>query len=199
MFTGIIQAVGRVATATSKYGDTRLTFDSAELDMNDVTIGDSIACNGVCLTVIEQHAQGFTVEVSAETLRCTVASPLGAPVNLEKAMRLQDRLGGHMVSGHVDGTGAVLRFDTVGACKELAIRAPDELARYIVTKGSVAINGVSLTVNSVTHADFSINLIPHTLAQTGLHILQPGDQVNIEIDMMARYAERIMHYCQELA
>ncbi len=197
MFTGIIQAVGQVAAIEARGGDAHLTLDSGELDMSDVAIGDSIACNGVCLTVVEKHGHTFAVDVSAETFRCTIGFSPQVPVNMEKAMRLQDRLGGHLVSGHVDGTGEVLRFDPVGDCMELVIRAPDELARYIVPKGSVAINGVSLTVNSVTRGDFSINLIPHTLTQTCLPALLPGSRVNIEIDMMARYAERIMQYCQE--
>lgn len=194
MFTGIIQAVGRVAEVAAHGDDARLLIDAAALDLNDVALGDSIACNGVCLTVIALSPQGFSVDVSAETFRCTVGFAQDALINLEKALRLADRLGGHLVSGHVDGVGEVLRFDAVGECFELVIRAPADLARFVVTKGSVTINGVSLTVNQVTGDDFSINLIPHTLTHTGLHVLTAGSRVNIEIDMMARYAERILNY-----
>ncbi len=194
MFTGIIQAVGRVAEVAPHQGDARLLIDAATLDLSDVALGDSIACNGVCLTVIALSPQGFSVDVSAETFRCAVGFPAGSLVNLEKALRLVDRLGGHLVSGHVDGVGAVLSFDAVGDCFELVIRAPGDIARFIVTKGSVTVNGVSLTVNRVMGDEFSINLIPHTLSNTNLHTLVTGSRVNLEIDMMARYAERILNY-----
>uniref|UniRef100_E6QQV6 Riboflavin synthase n=1 Tax=mine drainage metagenome TaxID=410659 RepID=E6QQV6_9ZZZZ len=194
MFTGIIQSVGRVITVENKGVDARLTLATGGLAMDDVALGDSIACNGVCLTVIEAHPAEFSVDVSAETLRCTTGFAPQALINMEKAMRLEDRLGGHLVSGHVDGVGVVLRFEPVGDCMELVIRAPEALAQYIVTKGSVAINGVSLTVNDVNETDFSINLIPHTLNYTNLHVLTAASQVNLEVDVMARYAERILNY-----
>jgi riboflavin synthase len=194
VFTGIIQAVGRVAEVAPSQGDARLLIDAANLDLGDVALGDSIACNGVCLTVIALSPHGFSVDVSAETFRCTVGFPADALVNLEKALRLADRLGGHLVSGHVDGVGTVVSFDAVGDCFELVIHAPGDIARFIVTKGSVTVNGVSLTVNRVAGDEFSINLIPHTLNNTNLHTLAAGTRVNLEIDMMARYAERILNY-----
>jgi len=194
VFTGIIQAVGKVAEVVPSNEDARLLIDAATLDLSDVALGDSIACNGVCLTVVALSPQGFSVDVSAETFRCTVGFPVGALVNLEKALRLADRLGGHLVSGHVDGVGAVVSFAPVGDCYELVIHAPGDIARFIVTKGSVTVNGVSLTVNRVVGDEFSINLIPHTLSNTNLHTLTAGSHVNLEIDMMARYAERILNY-----
>lgn len=197
MFTGIIQAVGKIASVMQKGEDARLTIRTGKLDISDVGPGDSIACNGVCLTVVEVLPEGFSVDVSAETFRCSAGFPPDAAVNLEKAMRLADRVGGHLVSGHVDGTGTVTRFIPAGDSMELDIRAPGEIMRFIVTKGSVTINGVSLTVNRVTDNDFSINLIPHTLAETNLADLKAGSRVNLEVDMMARYAERILNYSQE--
>ncbi len=199
MFTGIIQAVGRVDNVVPRGADLRLHIDVNGLDMADVGLGDSIACNGVCLTAIAVDNTGFEVDVSAETLRCTIGFVADQRINLEKAMRVQDRLGGHLVSGHVDGVAEILRFDAAGDCMEMLVRAPHILSRYVVTKGSVTINGVSLTVNSVDQADFSINLIPHTLQHTNLHLLTAGSHVNLEIDMMARYAERILNYAREFA
>lgn len=197
MFTGIIQAVGAVAAVVQKGEDARLTIRAGSLDMSDVRVGDSIACNGVCLTVVEVLPEGFSVDVSAETFRCNAGFPTDSAVNLEKAMRLADRVGGHLVSGHVDGVGTVTSFTPVGDSMELVIRAPREIARFIATKGSMTVNGVSLTVNRVTGNDFSINLIPHTLAETNLADLKAGSRVNLEVDMMARYAERILNYSQE--
>ncbi|MEO6148054.1 MAG: riboflavin synthase [Sulfuriferula sp.] len=194
MFTGIIQAVGKVAAVQASKLDARLTIDAANLDLSDVALGDSIACNGVCLTVVALDAPRFSVDVSAETFRCTVGFAEHSLVNLEKALRLSDRLGGHLVSGHVDGVGAVSHFAPTGDSFELIIRAPHELAKFIVSKGSVTINGVSLTVNRVDDDSFSINLIPHTLEHTNLHMLEPASRVNLEVDMMARYAERILNY-----
>ncbi|MES1998578.1 MAG: riboflavin synthase [Pseudomonadota bacterium] len=194
MFTGIIQAVGRVASVALKNGDAQLVIDSAGLDLSDVQPGDSIACNGVCLTAVALGEHSFNVDVSAETLRCTVGFDADAPVNLEKALRLADRLGGHLVSGHVDGVGTVERFAPVGESFELVVRAPGELAKYIVNKGSITLNGVSLTVNRIDGDVFSLNLIPHTLQNTSLHGLKAGSRVNLEVDMMARYAERILNY-----
>ncbi len=197
MFTGIIQAVGSVAAVVQKDEDARLTIRAGSLDLSDVSLGDSIACNGVCLTVVDVLPEGFGVDVSAETFRCSAGFPQGAAVNLEKAMRLADRVGGHLVSGHVDGVGTVTSFLPAGDSMGLIIRAPSEIMRFIVTKGSVTVNGVSLTVNYVTDDEFGINLIPHTLAQTNLADLKAGSRVNLEVDMMARYAERILNYYQE--
>ncbi len=199
MFTGIIQAVGTVAAVVQKGDDARLTIQAGKLDLSDVGLGDSIACNGVCLTVVDLSANGFGVDVSAETFRCSAGFPQDAAVNLEKAMRLSDRLGGHLVSGHVDGVGVVTSFMPAGDCMELVIRAPGEIMHFIVTKGSMTVDGVSLTVNRVTEADFSINLIPHTLIETNLANLKAGSRVNLEVDMMARYAERILNYYQDKA
>ena len=157
-----------------------------------MNLGDSIACNGVCLTVVDRRDNSFCVDVSPESLACTVGLATPGPVNLEKALRLADRLGGHLVSGHVDGVGEVLRFDPVGDNRLLEIRAPAALARYIARKGSITVDGVSLTTNSVDGAAFSINLIPHTLDATTLGRLQPGSRVNLEIDLIARYVERML-------
>lgn len=199
MFTGIIQAVGHVShLQESQGGDARVTIAAGGLDMGDVQLGDSIACNGVCLTVVDKTPESFDVVVSGETFSCTIGFAPGDKLDLEKAMRLSDRLGGHLVSGHVDGVGQVLHFQQVGDSWLLEIRAPSKLARYLAPKGSVAVNGVSLTVNRVTNGkdgtDFTINLIPHTLENTMLHALKVGDRVNLEADMLARYAERLLTY-----
>ena len=198
MFTGIIQAVGHVShLQESQGGDARLSIAAGGLDMGDVQLGDSIACNGVCLTVVEKTADSFDVVVSGETFACTIGFTPGDRLNLEKAMRLSDRLGGHLVSGPVDAVGEVRRFEQVGDSWRLDIRAPGKLARYLAPKGSVAVNGVSLTVNQVHEADFSINLIPHTLENTMLHTLKAGARVNLEADMLARYADRLLNYVHE--
>jgi riboflavin synthase len=173
MFTGIIQAVGHISHLTeSAGGDARVTVAAGGLDLADAQLGDSIACNGVCLTVVDKTADSFSVDVSGETFSCTIGFAPGDKVNLEKAMRLSDRLGGHLVSGHVDGVGEVIHFGPVSEQGDgswrLDIRAPESMARYLASKGSIAVNGVSLTVNSVQGAEFSINLIPHTLEQTML-------------------------------
>lgn len=194
MFTGIVQAIGKIAALESREQDARIQIATANLDMGDVGLGDSIAVNGVCLTVIEHHAAGFSADVSAATLRCTTGLALNAAVNLEKALRLADRLGGHLVSGHVDGVGEVLRFEAVGESYLLQVAAPAALAKYIAAKGSITINGVSLTVNTVAEEVFSVNLVPHTLTVTTLQSLRPGAQVNLEVDLLARYAERLLHY-----
>ncbi|MBN8515191.1 riboflavin synthase [Accumulibacter sp.] len=196
MFSGIIAAVGQITAIASRddgAGTVRLTIDAGKLDLDDLALGDSIACNGVCLTVVDQQDQRFFVDVSPESLACTVGLSAPGPVNLEKALRLADRLGGHLVSGHVDGIGEVLRFDAVGDNRLLEIRAPLELARYIARKGSITVDGVSLTTNAVAGARFTINLIPHTLAATTLGRLQPGSRVNLEIDLIARYCERLLN------
>ena len=193
MFSGIISDVGRIDESVDRNGGLRLTISVVNLDLGDVQIGDSIAVNGICLTVIERSVDRFTVEVSRETLDCTVG--LDNPeqmVNLEKALRLTDRLGGHLVSGHVDGIGIVETFTNLGESWKLTVQVPQALAKYIAYKGSVAINGVSLTVNQVSGTKFSVNLIPHTLAQTNLKSLHAGNHVNIEVDLIARYLERMM-------
>lgn len=194
MFTGIVQAVGSIARSQARGQDVRLTIAAGGLDLADVRLGDSIAVNGVCLTVIEKQAASFDVDVSAETLRCTTGFASGGEVNLEKALRLADRLGGHLVSGHVDGVGEVLRFAPAGDCYVLEITAPEDIAKYVAAKGSITINGVSLTVNRVAENRFDVNLIPHTLEVTTLKHLKPGSRVNLEVDLLARYAERLLHY-----
>ena len=191
MFTGIIEAVGRVAAVKPAGQSAALTIDAGGLDMSDVAVGDSIACNGVCLTVTSLVPKGFTVDVSQETLRVTAGFDAGNAINLEKSLRLSDRLGGHLVSGHVDGVGTVTTVKPVDANREIIVRFPAELGRYIARKGSIAINGISLTVNVVTTDTFSVNLIPHTLAVTNLKDLKQGDRVNLEIDLVARYVERM--------
>ncbi len=194
MFTGIIQAVGKIARTEARSQDQRLAIQVGALDMSDVQLGDSIAVNGVCLTVVRFDQNSFDVDVSAETLRCTVGFDLHSEVNLEKALRLADRLGGHLVSGHVDGVGEVMRFEPVGDCYVLEISAPDEIAMFVAIKGSITVNGVSLTVNQVAGNRFALNLIPHTLEMTTLKHLKPGSRVNLEVDLLARYAERLLHY-----
>ncbi len=194
MFTGIIQAVGKIHEFEARGADARMVIHAGGLDLSDVAVGDSIAVNGVCLTAVALTPTAFTVDVSAETLGCTEGFAPGAEVNLEKAMRPIDRLGGHIVSGHVDGAGTVARFEPVGESHLLAIDAPAELARYIAAKGSITVQGVSLTVNRVEGARFYINLIPHTLAMTTLKRLGPGSRVNLEIDMVARYVERLTQF-----
>ena len=198
MFSGIIADVGAIARAEDREGGLRLTVATHRLGMDDVQLGDSIAVNGVCLTVIKKIENSFVVDVSRETLDCTVGlDPQGAKVNLEKALRLSDRLGGHLVSGHVDGVGEVVAFNDIGESWRLVVRAPHQLAKYIAQKGSITINGVSLTVNHVSGAEFEVNLIPHTLEVTTLCELQAGTKVNLEIDLIARYVERMLTAEQE--
>jgi riboflavin synthase len=192
MFSGIVAAVGRISKIDKREGGVRLGISASRLGMDDVAIGDSIAVNGVCLTVVVKGATSFEADVSAETLACTVGIDAAGEVNLEKSLRLSDRLGGHIVSGHVDGVGEVVKFEPVGESMLLRIRAPDALARYIARKGSIAIQGVSLTVNNVDGPEFEINLIPHTVSVTTLKHLKPGAKVNLEVDMIARYVERML-------
>ncbi len=193
MFSGIVEAVGRITHLTAREVGFRLSVAPGNLDLSDVGIGDSIAHNGVCLTVVEKTPDHFCVDVSPETLSCTVGLAEPGPVNLERALRLADRLGGHLVSGHVDGVGTVVRFDPIGDNRLLEIQAPAELAKYIARKGSITVDGVSLTTNSVEDSTFTINLIPHTLEATTLHRLHPGAKVNLEVDLIARYVERMLN------
>lgn len=193
MFTGIVATIGKISHVQPLEKGVRLTVDAPDLDSSDVTIGDSIAHNGVCLTVVEQEGTRYKIDVSRETLDCSVGLDAPGEVNLEKAMRLSDFIGGHLVSGHVDGVGEVVRFDRIGESHELVIRAPQDLAKYIARKGSIAVDGVSLTTNRVSGAEFSINLIPHTVEVTTLKRCKPGVKVNLEIDLIARYVERMLN------
>ncbi|GHT92763.1 riboflavin synthase subunit alpha [Betaproteobacteria bacterium] len=193
MFSGIVAAVGRIEHVEPLGDGLRLTVEVGNLDLGDVAIGDSIANSGVCLTVIERTGQRVKFDVSRETLNCTVGlEHVGSAVNLEKALALSDRLGGHLVTGHVDGIGEVVKFVPVAESFELVVRAPESIAGYIARKGSVTVNGVSLTVNQVDGRDFSINLIPHTIEATNLKHLKAGSTVNLEIDLIARYVERMV-------
>lgn len=194
MFTGIIQAVGKVVEAERRDGDLRLTLDAGGLDMSDVALGDSIAVNGVCLTVVEQLQRGFVADVSVETLDLTTVGlwPVGAGVNMEKSLTPGSRLGGHLVSGHVDGIGEVIERHPDARSERFTIRAPAELARYIAHKGSITVDGTSLTVNKVSGRDFELNIVPHTLEHTIFSDYQPGTRVNLEVDVIARYLERLL-------
>ena len=204
MFTGIVAAVGRIESinplGASPDAGVRLTVNAGGLDLADVALGDSIAIQGACMTVIAKTDTSFDVDVSRESLNRTVGLAQPGDVNLEKALRAHDRLGGHIVSGHVDGLGTVSRFAPVGESHELRIVAPRELGRYLAYKGSITVNGVSLTVNAVEDrpdgSEFSINLIPHTVEVTTLRHLKGGDQVNLEVDMIARYVERMLTMSQ---
>ena len=197
MFTGIIQSTGKIESITPAGEDLKLNIQVGSLDMSDVQIGDSIAVNGVCLTAVTFDATHFEVHVSKETLNCTVGLDSMREVNLEKALRLSDRLGGHLVSGHVDGVGQVVRFEPAGDCWLLMVRAPHALSRYVAVKGSIAIDGVSLTVNTVEQDTFSMNLIPHTIEHTTLKHLGIGSRVNLEVDLIARYVERMTQWGAE--
>lgn len=191
MFTGIVAHVGRIASATPRGDGLRLRVDCPGFGLDDVAIGDSIAIQGVCHTVVAKSGESFEVDTSRATLDVTTGLGAGRAVNLEKSLRLSDRLGGHLVQGHVDGVGRVVAFDDLGGSFRLRVEAPGELARYIAQKGSICLDGVSLTVNAVDGRLFEVNLIPHTLAATTLKDLAPGRPVNLEVDMMARYAERL--------
>ncbi|GAB6847958.1 riboflavin synthase [Paraburkholderia kururiensis] len=205
MFTGIVAAVGRIESirplGTTPDAGVRLSVDAGSLDLADVQIGDSIAIQGACMTVIEKTARSFDVDVSRESLNRTVGLAETGEVNLEKALRAHDRLGGHIVSGHVDGLGQVTRFAQVGESHELRVLAPREIGRYLAYKGSITVNGVSLTVNSVEDradgCEFSINLIPHTVEVTTLKHLAAGTRVNLEVDLIARYVERMLGTAQD--
>ncbi len=198
MFTGIVATVGRI-TQLSRRGDAmRMAIDSAGLDLSDVALGDSIAVSGPCLTVVEFGARHFAVDVSTETLARTTlgARQVGDAVNLEKALRLTDRLGGHLVSGHIDGIGSVVKREPLNDYIRWVVRVPGELAHYLAFKGSVAIDGVSLTVNGVDGDTFDVLTIPHTLERTTLGALSAGAAVNIEVDLIARYIERMLSKTQ---
>lgn len=194
MFTGIVEAVGRITEARSRSGGLRLMVDARALRDSDVATGDSIALNGCCLTVVEVSGATLAFDVSAETLACTAGLDRAGDVNLETALRVGDRIGGHMMSGHVDGVGTVARFEPAQGDKDsvlLDIEAPGDLARFIAPKGSIAVDGVSLTLNSVVGRRFCVNLIPHTLAVTTLKRLGAGARVNLEVDQLARYVARL--------
>ncbi len=194
MFTGIIEARGALRQSRELGGDRRLTFDCGGLALDGVQLGDSIAVNGCCLTAVELDDKGFAADVSLETLSRTTLGALGpgSPVNLEKALTLSTPLGGHLVSGHVDGVGQVVSRKPAGRSEVWRFRAPDELARYIAQKGSIAIEGISLTVNRVEGAEFEVNIVPHTAKVTTLGDYQAGQPINIEVDLVARYLERLL-------
>ena len=193
MFTGIIEAVGKLAATRSVGGDKRLSIDSGALPLTGVGPGESIAVNGVCLTVVEAGANGFSADVSAETMACTTLGQLqpGAPVNLELALKANSRLGGHLVSGHVDGMGRLLGREADARSERLVFESPESLKKFIADKGSITVEGVSLTVNRVSGRQFEVNLIPHTLEQTTLKKLAADDPVNLEVDLIARYVARL--------
>jgi riboflavin synthase len=192
MFSGIIAAVGRISRIKRAKGGLRLDIAAGGLGLSEVAVGDSISVNGACLTVVKRAKESISVDVSRETLRCTTGLDRAGEVNLEKALRLSDRLDGHLVLGHVDGVGKVTKVERLGENRLLRVRAPAPLARYITRKGSIAVHGVSLTVNTVRGTEFEVNLIPHTLAVTTLEGLRAGDRVNLEVDPLARYAERLL-------
>jgi len=194
MFSGIVQGIGAILRATPHGDGVRVAVDATGLDVADVSVGDSIAVAGCCLTVVAVSGRTLSFDVSAETLRCTTGLDRIGAVNLEKSLRLSDRLGGHLVSGHVDGTGKIARVEEIGGSegsRMVEIDAPDTLARFIAGKGSIAVDGVSLTVNAVHGSRFDVNLIPHTLAVTTLGGLAPGSRVNLEVDLVARYVARL--------
>jgi riboflavin synthase len=194
MFTGIIEAIGSIRAMTPKGGDVRVYVATGKLDLCDVKLGDSIAVNGICLTAVELPGDGFWADVSRETLTRTafVDLKVGTRVNLEKALTPTSRLGGHLVSGHVDGVGEIIsRADNARAI-QFRVRAPRELAKYIAFKGSITIDGVSLTVNAVHGAEFELTIVPHTLQETIMADYQAGRRINLEVDLLARYLERLL-------
>jgi riboflavin synthase len=194
MFTGIIQAMGHIEAVAERGGDIRLTVHTGALDLSDVALGDSIATNGVCLTAVALSAKGFAADVSRESLSLTTLHLLkpGDRLNLEKALTLNSRLGGHLVSGHVDGIGRVVERREDARSIRFTIEAPKELAKYIAHKGSVCVDGTSLTVNGVRGAAFELNIVPHTLQETIMEGYRSGTRVNLEVDLIARYLERLM-------
>ena len=194
MFTGIISAIGDITNLEERAGDARLTIRTGNLSLTDVQLGDSIACNGACLTVIELTSQGFVADVSVETLNLTTIGnwQTGSRINLEKAMRATDRLGGHIVSGHIDGIGEVVALEEDARSWRFRIRAPREIAKYIAHKGSITLDGTSLTVNIVDGAEFELNIIPHTMTHTVMGDYKIGSKVNLEVDLVALYLERLL-------
>ena len=194
MFTGIISAIGDITNLEQRAGDARLTIRTGNLSLADVQLGDSIACNGACLTVIELTGEGFVADVSVETLNLTTICnwQTGSRINLEKAMRATDRLGGHIVSGHIDGIGEVMALEEDARSWRFRMRAPREIAKYIAHKGSITLDGTSLTVNIVDGAEFELNIIPHTMTHTVMGDYKVGSKVNLEVDLVARYLERLM-------
>ena len=194
MFTGIIGAIGSVSRLQQLGSDWRLTIDSGKLDLSDVVLGESIAVNGCCLTVVEMQKNLFGADVSNESMRCTALGQFkgGTPVNLEKAMLASGRLGGHIVSGHVDGVGNLIESSADGASVRLVYEAPKEIAKYIADKGSICIDGTSLTVNEVSGLKFTVNVIPHTQTETIIGDYKVGQSVNLEVDLIARYLERLL-------
>ena len=193
MFTGIISAVGKITQLEDRQGDKRLNIDTGNLGLDDIRLGDSIACNGVCLTAVEITDKGFIADVSTETLSLTTIGnwQVGSPINLEKAMQASDRFGGHIVSGHVDGLGEVISLHEDARSWRFRMRAPAELARYIAHKGSITVDGISLTVNHVDGAEFELNIVPHTMINTIMDNYKQGTKVNLEVDLIARYLERL--------
>ena len=196
MFTGIIEALGKIQHIAPKSKDLVLTIDTGHLDLSDVKLGDSIAVNGVCLTVISLGANSFSADVSAESLVHTdmMHYKRGTLVNLEKALTLSTRLGGHLVSGHVDGLGEILNFYQEGRAWRYEVSCPQPLLKYIANKGSVTIDGVSLTVTGLTDHSFVLNIVPHTISETRIQAYKVGDKIHIEVDLMARYAERLLTF-----
>ncbi|MBU1331464.1 MAG: riboflavin synthase [Gammaproteobacteria bacterium] len=194
MFTGIIESIGSIRAITPKGGDWRLYVATGKLDLGDVKLGDSIAVNGVCLTAVELPGDGFWADVSRETLARTAFVDLktGSKVNLEKALTPTSRLGGHLVSGHVDGVGEIVALAENARAWQFTVRAPKELAKYIAHKGSITVDGTSLTVNAVNGAEFELTIVPHTLAETIMLDYRPGHKVNLEVDLLARYLERLL-------
>ena len=194
MFTGIIESIGKIAKMEQRGGDVRLHIATGKLDLSDVVLGDSIAVNGVCLTAVVLPGDGFVADVSNETLSLTSLGQLstGSPVNLEKALTMSTRLGGHLVSGHVDGLGEVIAKSEDARSIRFTVKAPDELAKYIAHKGSVTVDGTSLTVNAVKGAEFELNIVPHTAQETIMSEYEVGRKVNLEVDLVARYLERLL-------
>jgi riboflavin synthase len=194
MFTGIISAIGDIASLEERGGDVRLTIRSGNLNLADVQLGDSIACNGACLTAVELTGEGFVADVSVETLNLTTIGnwQTGSRINMEKAMQATDRFGGHIVSGHVDGIGEVVALEEDARSWRFRLRAPREIAKYIAHKGSITVDGTSLTVNIVEGAEFELNIGPHTMQHTVMGDYKVGTKVNLEVDLVARYLERLL-------
>ena len=194
MFTGIIAAIGSVVDLEPRDGDVRLTINGGNLGLSDVNLGDSIACNGACLTAVELTQNSFIADVSVETLNLTTINhwEVGSPINLEKAMQATDRFGGHIVSGHVDGVGEVLSLEGDARSWRFRMKAPAEIAKYIAHKGSITVDGTSLTINLVEGSEFELNIVPHTMSHTVMGTYKVGTKVNLEVDLVSRYLERLL-------